>query len=215
MRKLRASALRRDDVAQEFPELAGRLRHDAARLSYLDGEAAEVRQLQLLLQKAAIGVRIGAHAAIAFGRERLELGNQSAVGVEQIFRLVAAHPVFENLQMRRILAAVRDRHLMRPPKTFDLLAVDFLGAGPALRAAQHDHRPARAFDALAAVAGVLLDRPDAGERDIQRVRHGLMHRLGDRRPRRTAARGRARGTDCGSRRRASARARSDWQSCNR
>ncbi|MGY3080095.1 hypothetical protein ACVWZZ_006503 [Bradyrhizobium sp. LM6.10] len=80
--------------------------------------------------------------------------------------------------MRRILPAVRDRHLMCTPKTFDLLAVDLLGAGPALRAAQHDHRRTRTFDALAAVSGVLLDRPDAGERDVERVRHGPVHQFG-------------------------------------
>src|SRR5205085_3500872 len=69
-------------------------------------------------------------------------------------------------------------HRTGAAETFDLLAVHFLGAGPALRAAQHDHRPARAFDALAAVAGVLLDRPDADERDVERVRHGLVHQFG-------------------------------------
>jgi len=80
--------------------------------------------------------------------------------------------------MRRVLAAARNGHLMRAPKTFDFLAVDLFRAGPALGAAQHDHRPVRPLGAFAAVAGVLLDRSDAGERDIERIGHGPVHQLG-------------------------------------
>ncbi len=163
---------------RNLPSLARRLAGDGTGLWHLHGEVAEVRQLQLLPEQPAIGVRIGAHAPSPVGRQGLKLGNECAARVEQFFRLVAAHPVFEHLQVRRIFTTARDRYLMRAPKTFHLLAVDLFRAGPSFGAAQHDHRPARPFDACPSVAGVLLDRADAGERDIERIRHGLVHQCG-------------------------------------
>ena len=43
--------------------------------------------------------------------------------------------------MRRVLADVRHRHLVRAPRALDLDAVDLARARPALRRAEHDHRP--------------------------------------------------------------------------
>ena len=63
---------------------------------------AEIGQAQGFLQQAAIGVRIGAHAPCARGRKRLEFGNQPPAFVEQLFGLLAAHPVFELLQVGRV-----------------------------------------------------------------------------------------------------------------
>ena len=54
-----------DDVAQEFSELARGLADRAAGAGHVDGILAEIRQLQLALQQAAIGVRIGAHAPMS------------------------------------------------------------------------------------------------------------------------------------------------------
>ena len=100
---------------------------------------------------------------VAVGRQRRELRNKRAAAVEQLLGLVAAHPVLEQSQMRRVLAQLVDRNLMRAPKALDLLAVDLLRAGPALRAAQHDHRPARPLArSLRPSARMLLDRADAG-----------------------------------------------------
>ena len=83
-------------------------------------------------------------------------------------------------------------HLVRAPRALDALAVDAIGAGPALGRLQHDHRPARAIEALRAgrplaragraqrarhamLARVALDLPDAGERGLERRRHSQMH----------------------------------------
>ena len=60
-------------VAQKFSENPRRFRLDAARLRTRHGIVVEVRHRQRHQQFAAIGVRIGAHAAMAGRRERGEL----------------------------------------------------------------------------------------------------------------------------------------------
>ena len=67
------------------------------------GVVAEVRQLQRLAQQAAVGVRVGGDAARACGRHRCELRDERAVVVEELFRLVAAHPAFDQLRGARDL----------------------------------------------------------------------------------------------------------------
>ena len=75
-----------------------------------------------------------------------------------------------------VVAQIGNRHLMRAPESFDFQSVDLLRAGPALRAAQHDHRPARWTLGRFADARALLDRADLVERIVERVGHQLMHR---------------------------------------
>ncbi len=161
-------------VAQELAQRLGVLVQHLARLLHLDRIVAEVRQLQVPAQQAAVGVRVGAHAAAARGGERTQLRHQPAVGVEQFLWLVALHPVFQQLQMLGIGAHVRERHLVRAPRALCLVAVDLLGTGPALGRAQHDHRPARPLG-LAAAARGLLDAANIGDRRIERGRHRLVH----------------------------------------
>ena len=122
-------------------------------------------------------MRIGAHAPGAFGRKRLQFRDQPPVLVEQLLGLVAAQPVFQLLQMGRVVVHARQRHLVRPPEAFHLVAVHFLGTGPALGAAQHDHRPARP-GRLAARARFLLNAPNFQHAVLQRRGHLLVHQLG-------------------------------------
>src|SRR5262249_24474461 len=100
-----------------------------------------------------------------------------AGGIEQFLGLVAAHPALQQLQVCRIGAYVRERHLVRAPRALDLVAFDFLRACPALRRTQYDHGPARAFG-LAAFAGVLLYAADLGNYRIEGCRHLLVHLRG-------------------------------------
>ena len=62
-------------VAQEFAQRPGVLVQHLAGLRHVHRVVAEVRQLQLLAQQAAVGVRIGAHAPPPGGRQRPELGH--------------------------------------------------------------------------------------------------------------------------------------------
>ena len=73
----------------------------------LHREVAEVRHDQRLQQQAAVGVRIHAHAPAALGRDVGELVAECAFLVEEFFRLVAAHPLFELAQVIRLFAQSR------------------------------------------------------------------------------------------------------------
>ena len=57
--------------------------------------------------------------------------------------VIAAHPRLERRELRGIGAHGGERHLVRAERALDRQAVDHLRAGPALRRAQHDRRPAR------------------------------------------------------------------------
>ena len=119
-------------------------------------------------------MRIGAHAPRALGRELFQLGDEPAGFVEQLLRLVALHPVFELLEVLGIIAHTRQRHLVGAPEAFDLVAINFLRARPALRAAQDDHRPARSIE-LSGSPRLALDAADFQNALFHRLGHLLMH----------------------------------------
>ena len=84
--------------------------------------------------------------------------------VEQLLGPVAAHPRLEQREVLRVRrATLGERHLVRAPRALDRQAVDLLRAGPALRRAQHDHRPARPLGHAVARA------PRAGSRRSRRA----------------------------------------------
>jgi hypothetical protein len=56
-------------VAQKFPERFGGRDFLRARLIDGDGVIAKIREIERLAQLAAVGVRVGAHAAVARGRK--------------------------------------------------------------------------------------------------------------------------------------------------
>ena len=119
--------------------VAEKLAHDArglgaGRAGFLDFDRvlAEIRQAQSAQEQAAVGVRIGAHAACAFRRKLGEFGFQATAPVEQFFRLVALHPAFEDLDVTGF-GHVAHRDLMRPPRTLGAFAVHGFWARPPLR----------------------------------------------------------------------------------
>ncbi len=164
------------DVAQELARETRRLGAHRAGLGHGHRIVAEVGHRQVAQEQAAIGAGVGAHAAVAFGRERRELGRQPAALVEQLLGPVAAHPLLEHPEMLGIAPDLRDRHLMRPERALDLAAVDHFRAGPAFGRLQDDHRPARpAAEALG--ARLRLDGPDLVQDLLQGLGHQAMHCL--------------------------------------
>ena len=143
-------------VAQEPAHDPRRLGRDGAGCGHLDGVVAEIRQPQIAQQQAAIGVRVGAHAAAASRGELGQLGSEPAAVVEELLGPVALHPLFEDAHVRRVLVHLAHRHLVRAPVVLGALAVDLLRAGPALGCAQHDHRPARALREAVSRASALM-----------------------------------------------------------
>ena len=143
-RKFREFHVQLHDIAQEPAHHAGGFGRDGAGCGHLDSVITEIREPQFAQQQAAIGVRIGAHAAGALRRELGQFGPEAAVAVEQFRGLVALHPIFEDPHMSGVLVHLAHRHLMRAPVALGAPAVDLFRAGPALGRAHHDHRPARA-----------------------------------------------------------------------
>ncbi len=130
-------------VAQPGAQDPGAFGLTGARLGHLHRVVAEIGQVQVAQQQAAVGVRIGAHPPVGARGQPGQLADQGPVGVEQLFRPVAAHPVLELAQVLRVGARAGDRHLVRAPGALDLEPVHHLRAGPALGRLEHDHRPAR------------------------------------------------------------------------
>ena len=74
------------DVAQEFAQDARGLGVHSAGRRHVHGVVAEIGHLQILEQQAAVGVRVGAHAPLALGRQLGQLRHEFAGLVEQFFR---------------------------------------------------------------------------------------------------------------------------------
>src|SRR4029077_4202928 len=118
----------------------------------------KVGHAQVAQKQAAIGMGVGAHAALAPGREFGELWPEAALLVEEIGRSVASHPVVEDANVLGVLVHFPHRHLMGAPGILGAPAIYFFGARPAFRAAEDDHRPARTLSG--AIPGLFLDAPD-------------------------------------------------------
>ena len=99
-------------VAQELAERLGVFVQGRAARRNRHGVVAKVGELEVLAQHTAVGVRVRAHPTMARGRERLELRHELSVCVEQLFRPIATHPVFEHPEVRRIRPHVGERNLV-------------------------------------------------------------------------------------------------------
>jgi hypothetical protein len=120
------------DVAQELAEPARVPGLERAGLLHRDRVVAEVGQAQRAAQLAAVRVRVGAHAPPALRCERAEFLDEPPIRVEQLLRPVAPEPLLEQLEVRRVVAHVGERHLVRAPVALDRPAADLLRASPAL-----------------------------------------------------------------------------------
>src|SRR5438128_12386974 len=81
---------------------ARRLARRRARARHLDGVVAEVWKPQVYQQLAAVGERVGAHAAIPRRRQAGELVHQPARAVEELSDVVAAHRFPEYMDVVRM-----------------------------------------------------------------------------------------------------------------
>ncbi len=105
------------------------------------GVVAEVRHHEVAQQQPTVGVRVGAHPPGPVGAKARSSGRSRPVVVEELLGAVAAHPLLELRAVLGVGAGLGQRHLMGAEGPLDREPVDHLRAGPALRRAQHDHRP--------------------------------------------------------------------------
>ena len=134
-------------LADHVPEPGPQRDHGAdplhSRLRHRDSVVLVLRQLEVPQQHAAVRVRGGAHPEFARGGVRRDVRAEAPGAVEEFAGPVRFEPVPQLRQVLRVGAYLGQRHLMAPPRSFHLQPVDYLGPGPALRRAQHDHGPAR------------------------------------------------------------------------
>src|SRR5579872_115719 len=94
-------------------------------------------------------------------------------------RLVTHHPVFKLSEMFGFLE-IRNRNLMRAPGTLNRFAINELRAGPTLRRAEDDHRPARPLEALflGATTSRALNVTNLAQTPVERTSKALMYKHG-------------------------------------
>ena len=134
----------------------------------------DVRQRELAAHLAAVSVGVGADAQLAGGHERGDLGAHLALRGEELLGMIGAQPAAQHAEVLVGVLGARQRHLVRTPGALGLLAVDVLGARPALGRAEDDHRVDRT--GLVARLGVGLDVADLVEDLLEEVREAAMDR---------------------------------------
>src|SRR5438046_1521341 len=107
-------------------------------------------------------------------RQNLQLGNDSPVLVEQLLRLVAAHPLVREFQAAGVGGDIRDRDLVRTPVALEVVLAQLPRGGPTFGAAQYDHGPARP-ESLSGTPRLLLDLADLQDTLFQGGGHSLVH----------------------------------------
>ena len=135
-----------DELGGVLAQHAGCLGGTKAMAALLDVDRVlcRVGELEVLQEPAAVGVGVGAQAKLALGHELGDLGTDGALLVKEAVGLVGLEPALEDLEVGLGVAGGRQGHLVRTPGTLGLLAVNLLGAGPALGGAEDDHGVERA-----------------------------------------------------------------------
>ena len=63
------------------------------------------------VNRFAVGDRVGPHPAMARRRQRGQLGEEAAVGAEQLLGPITPHPGLERLEVAGVVVRLRERHL--------------------------------------------------------------------------------------------------------
>ncbi len=185
----RVEPIRRGFVRPEHPEVAWvgahhirepvaenpcRLHRFAARLhrTRVDG-----RKLECAQDEPAVRLWNRAHALVSARTHLLEHFRGPALGVEELVGPVAAHPAFEQCQVGRVLANLRQRDLVRPPGSLHRYPVYESRSGPPFGRSQNDHGPRRTLRRVLE-SGRVLDPLDVGHRPLERRCHLPVHHHG-------------------------------------
>ncbi len=121
----------------------------------------------------AVTMRTGAHRPRRCQIDQIRI---VLCRVEKLVRPIASQPLLEQRQVAGIASRVRDRDLVRAPEPLDPKAIDLLGpVHPGCT--QHDERPAGRSGLRLTIARRATDAINARKGIVQRVGHGLMHRI--------------------------------------
>src|SRR6266699_1997136 len=111
---------------------------------------------------------------MTFRCQRFQLGNESPVVVEQLLRLITAHPLFQHLQVCRIGSNICYRDLVRAPVALEVVLAHLPRGRPTFRATEYDHWPSRP-NSFPRTWRLLLDLADLQNTMLQRGSHRLVH----------------------------------------
>ena len=93
--------------------------HDGTGHGHVDPVVAEVGELEIGQQEAAVGVGVGAHAPLACGRELGDGPDRAPGRVEEILGAVAPEPLLQLGQVVGVGAHLGQRELVGPERPFD------------------------------------------------------------------------------------------------
>lgn len=120
---------------------------------FLDLVVLEVRQLQVVANHTTVGVRVGTDTQLTLRHEGKDVVLDSAVGVEQLFRLVGLEPVLEDLEVGLGVASGSQRHLVSAPGASVFLPSMYFGQVQ-LRGAEDQHRVERTVHVVGLSGGL-------------------------------------------------------------
>ena len=139
------------DVGSVLAKDAGGLGGAPAVTLTCDGNLVgmNIGQFELAAHLSAVRVGVGADAQLAGRHKGRHLGAHLPLGRKELLGLVGAQPLTQHAEVLVGVLGTRQRNLMGAPGVLGLLAVDVLGASPALGRAEHDHGIGRADHGLA------------------------------------------------------------------
>ena len=120
------------NVAQEATQHQCILSVNLAGRRNVHGVKMKIRHAQVAQQNAAVGVRIGAHPAVALRCQFSQFRHEPPILIEQLLGFIALHPTFKLLDMIGMLRIYEKRHLVRTESALDLQTIDEFGPRPAL-----------------------------------------------------------------------------------
>ena len=164
-----------EDVPHHLAELPRRLVPLRRGLLHRERVVGEVRKIQVHEDSAAIGMRVGAHPAVACGGQGGERGGEAAALVEQLLRPVTPHPGLEHFQVRVVLLHGGQRDLVSAERALDRHPVHDLRSGPALGCPQHEDRPPGPPAGRAAPTRLGLDGADLRVAGVQSLCEPRVH----------------------------------------
>ena len=163
------------DIPDEFAELGHILAVCFPVFCNRESVIPEIRKSQIAEQKSAVSVRIAADPCVSLRGEFFEFRDQAAVFIEQLFRMIALEPFYQNVQMLFLIH--HDRNLVGQEVAFDPLSVHDLRAGPAFGSPKNDHRPYRT-GVVIVFPGMLLDFLNPFDDLVHGLSHAPVHRHG-------------------------------------
>ena len=151
--------------------------------------SVDIGQLKLAAHLTAVRVGVGADAQLAGRHKGRHLGTHLTLGRKELLGLVGAQPLAQHAEVLVGVLGARQRHLVGTPGILGLLAVDVLGASPALGRTEHDHGIGRADHGLARgclglsgglnVADLVKDLLKQGGETLMDTRMALVVKAGD------------------------------------